>query len=91
MQVHIILHHWCNTDEEGQDICGAFSDRNTAIKTMHQLAKQEREAAAKDWNRAFHPDFECDEDTFIAYGWYNYGICDLDCSWSWSLESMEVQ
>lgn len=90
MEVHIIVHQWCNYDNDGTETRGVFLDKSVAIRKMRRLADEEMEGVQSDWGEEFDDDFDNDGDDYISYGWYNKGL-GPDCKWEWRLETEEVQ
>ncbi len=91
MIVHILTHRWNTPDDEGYEILNAFRDIEVARNEMRELASETKEWLDKKmggcpWNH----DLTWEADNAVYLGWYGER-CEPDWSWSWEIESVEVQ
>lgn len=91
MTVYVLHRHWDTPDDEGYEILSVHSDIEAAKNEMRERAGDTKERLDKEWGGCpWNDDLTWEADTAVYLGWYGKG-CQPDWSWSWEVETMEVQ
>ncbi len=91
MKVHILTHRWNTPDNEGYEILSVRSNIEAARNEMRKLVSKTKDRLDKEMGGCpWSHDLTWEADDAIYLGWYGKG-CEPDWSWSWEIETMEVQ
>lgn len=90
MEVHVVLYHWCTSEEEGTDVIGVYENHDRACLKMYKHMVEVKKRVEENYGCKFDADFEMNDNTYISFGFYGDG-CTMDHSWSGRIETFTVE